>query len=128
MATQYFGKAVSNYRFDDYARDVDRAISAKQVADPDVADALRDDIDNVRDGARLFFGTLQTLRFETLRPGSGQARHGAESRMRVTAPVLERAAPDAAALVRALEGLEVRSPSPRTSPRTSSIWGAAPRT
>jgi ATP-dependent DNA helicase DinG len=98
VATQYFGTAVSNYRFDDYARDVDRAISSRQIPDPDASDALRDDIDNVRDGARLFFGTLQMLRFDT--------RAGAESRIRVTAPALERAAPDAAALVRALEAVE----------------------
>ena len=98
VATQYFGTAVSNYRFDDYARDVDRAIATKQIPDPEAADTLRDDIDNVRDGARLFFGTLQMLRFE--------GRGGAESRIRVTAPVLERAAPDAAVLVRALEAVE----------------------
>jgi ATP-dependent DNA helicase DinG len=106
IATQYFGTAVSNYRFDDYARDVDRALSAKQIPDRDASDTLRDDIDNVRDGARLFFGTLQTLRFEGrgggLRPGSGQA----ETRIRVTAPILERAAADAAVLVRALEAVE----------------------
>jgi ATP-dependent DNA helicase DinG len=106
VATQYFGTAVSNYRFDDYARDVDRAISAKQMPDPDASDTLRDDIDNVRDGARLFFGTLQMLRFETGGSGPGQARSGAESRMRVTRPRLERAVPDAAALVRALEAVE----------------------
>jgi ATP-dependent DNA helicase DinG len=98
VATQYFGTAVSNYRFDDYARDVDRAISTKQIADRDASDNLRDDIDNVRDGARLFFGTLQMLRFE--------GRGGAESRIRVTAPMLERAADDAAGLVRALEAVE----------------------
>jgi ATP-dependent DNA helicase DinG len=98
VATQYFGTAVSNYRFDDYARDVDRAISAKQIPDPDASDTLRDEIDNVRDGARLFFGTLQMLRFDV--------RAGAESRIRVTASVLERTAPDAAALVRALEAVE----------------------
>ena len=98
VATQYFGTAVSNYRCDDYARDVDRAISTKQIPDRDASDTLRDDIDNVRDGARLFFGTLQMLRFE--------GRGGAESRIRVTAPVLERAAPDAAVLVRALEAVE----------------------
>jgi ATP-dependent DNA helicase DinG len=104
VATQYFGTAVSNYRFDDYGRDVDRAISAKLVPDRDASDTLRDEIDNVRDGARLFFGTLQMLRFEVLRPDSG--RGGADSRIRVTAPLLERAGPDAAALVRALEAVE----------------------
>jgi ATP-dependent DNA helicase DinG len=102
IATQYFGTAVSNYRFDDYARDVDRAVSAKMIPDRDVSDTLRDDVDNVRDGARLFFGTLQMLPFEARRSGSGQA----ESRIRVTAPVLERAAADAAVLVRALEAVE----------------------
>ena len=80
VATQYFGTAVSNYRFDDYARDVDRAISAKQIPDPDAADTLRDDIDNVRDGARLFFGTLQMLRFET--PARRRPRAASASRRR----------------------------------------------
>src|SRR5215207_8424868 len=84
VATQYFGRMVSNYRFDDYARDVERALSTRQIPDPDAADALRDDIDNVRDAARVFFGTLQMLRFDgktgAPRPGSGQA----ESRIRVT--------------------------------------------
>ena len=98
VATQYFGKVVSNYRFDDFARDVDRAVAAKLIPDRDSADTLRDDVDHVRDGARLFFGTLQMLRFD-----SGA---GAESRVRVKAPQLERAAPDAATLVRALEAVE----------------------
>ena len=100
VATQYFGTAVSNYRVDDYARDVDRAIAAKQIPDRDAADTLRDDIDNVRDGARLFFGTLQMLRFEGARPAAGEP-HPRHARR-----VLERAAADAAALVRALEALE----------------------
>src|SRR5258708_5337879 len=42
------------------------------------------------------------LPFEARRPGSGPA----ESRVRVTAPVLERAAADAAVLVRAVEAVE----------------------
>jgi ATP-dependent DNA helicase DinG len=98
VATQYFGRMVSNYRFDDYARDVDRAISSKQIPDRDSAERLRDDVDNVRDGARRFFGTLQMLRFD----------HGAgtESRVRVKPPQLERAVPDAAMLVSALEAVE----------------------
>jgi ATP-dependent DNA helicase DinG len=99
VATQYFGRQISNYRFDDFTRDVDRAIAAKLVPDPDAADRLRDDADNVRDGARLLFGTLQMLRFET---GSRQA----ESRIRVKAPQLEGPASDAATLIRALEALE----------------------
>ena len=99
VATQYFGRSISNYRFDDYARDVDRAISTRQIPDPDSADTLRSEIDTVRDGARLFFGTLQMLRFDV-------TKTGAESRIRVTAPILERVANDAAMLVRALEAVE----------------------
>jgi ATP-dependent DNA helicase DinG len=106
VATQYFGRMISNYRFDDYARDVDRAISARQIPDPDAADTLRDDVDNVRDAARLFFATLQMLRFDVTpgaaRPGSGQP----ESRMRVTPANLERGADDATSLVRSLEAIE----------------------
>jgi ATP-dependent DNA helicase DinG len=98
VATQYFGRAISNYRFDDFVRDVDRALASRQVGDEEKADALREDAENVRTAARILFGTLQTLRFET---GAG-----AESRIRVKAPLLEKAAPEAAALVRALEALE----------------------
>jgi ATP-dependent DNA helicase DinG len=106
VATQYFGRMVSNYRFDDYARDVERALSTRQIPDPDAADALRDDVENVRDAARLFFATLQMLRFDVkagpLRPGSGQM----ESRVRVIATQLERVIPDATNLVRSLEAIE----------------------
>ncbi|MGH9409730.1 MAG: ATP-dependent DNA helicase, partial [Vicinamibacterales bacterium] len=98
VATQYFGRAISNYRFDDFARDVERAIGAGQIGDTDKADALRDDADNVRTSARILFGHLQVLRFE--------AGAGAESRVRVKAPLLEQAADEAAALIRALEALE----------------------
>jgi ATP-dependent DNA helicase DinG len=102
VATQYFGRAISNYRFDDFARDVDRAIAANQVPDPDNADTLQSEIEHVRDGARLFFSTLQMLRFQAPGPASRQA----DSRMRVKPPALERAVPEAAVLVRALEAVE----------------------
>jgi ATP-dependent DNA helicase DinG len=98
VATQYFGRMVSNYRFDDYARDIERAISTRQIPDPDAADTLRDNIENVRDAARPFFGTLQMLRFDV--------KTGAESRMRVTPAQLERVVPDATNLVRSLEAVE----------------------
>ena len=97
VATQYFGRAVSNYRFDDYARDVERAISTKQIPDPDHRDTLRDEIDNVRDGARRFFGALQMVRFDK---GTGS-----ESRVRVTTRQLDPVADDAVMLVRALEAV-----------------------
>jgi ATP-dependent DNA helicase DinG len=105
VATQYFGRAVSNYRLDEFARDVERAISTKQIADAEQADALRSDVDNVRDGARLFFGALQMLRFDAPRSGSGPAT-GADSRIRVTSRQLDRLGSDAAMLTRALEAVE----------------------
>ena len=104
VATQYFGRVVSNYRFDDYARDVDRAIGSRQIPDPEAVDALRSAIEHVRDSARLFFGALQMLRFEEPRPGGGSS--GSDSRIRVRAALLERAAPEGGALVRALEAVE----------------------
>ena len=98
VATQYFGRVVSNYRFDDFARDVDRAVSSKQIPDRDHADALRNDADNVRDAARRFFGTLQMMRFDS--------RTGADNRVRVNAKTLEPAVDDAIMLVRALEAVD----------------------
>jgi ATP-dependent DNA helicase DinG len=98
VATQYFGRAISNYRFDDFARDLERAVSSKQIEDPDTGDTLRNDADRVRDGARLLFGGLQMLKLD-----SGPGR---ESRARVRAHMLEPVAQDAAALVQALQGVE----------------------
>jgi ATP-dependent DNA helicase DinG len=96
VATQYFGRQISNYRFDDFARDVDRAVAANQIPDRESAERLRDDADNVRDGARVFFSAMQMMRFETR----------GENRVRVKAPMLEGLAPDAAALIRSLEAIE----------------------
>jgi ATP-dependent DNA helicase DinG len=95
VATQYFGRMVSNFRFDDFARDVDRALSAGQVGDLDAAETLRRDVEHVRDFARMFFGTLQTLRFEQ--------GVGGESRIRVRPRQLQPTLPDAVAVIDALE-------------------------
>ncbi len=98
VATQYFGLAVSNYRFDDLARDVEKAIAAGLIPDPERADDLRIDITRIRDSARFFFTALQMLRHE---------RGGANAeRLRVTASILSATADAAAALVRALEAAE----------------------
>ncbi len=98
VATQYFGLSVSNYRLDDFARDTERAIAAKQIPDRDRADDLQSDVDHVRDHARVFFATLQMLRFD--------AGAGAENRVRMTPALLERAIDDRDGLVRALEAVE----------------------
>jgi len=98
VATQYFGRMVSNFRLDDFARDVDRALGARLVSDPDAIDALRRDVEHVRDFARMFFGALQTIRFED--------GVGSESRIRVRPAQLARTVPDAVALGDALSALE----------------------
>src|SRR5207248_5197846 len=64
VATQYFGIAVSNYRFDDFARDAEKAIGAGLIPDAERADDLRMDITRIRDDARVFFTALQMLRYE----------------------------------------------------------------
>jgi ATP-dependent DNA helicase DinG len=98
VATQYFGRMISNFRLDDLARDVDRGLSSRLVTDPDSIDTLRRDVEHVRDFARMFFGSLQTIRFD--------AGVGTESRIRVRPWQLERTLPDAAALGDALSALE----------------------
>ena len=100
VATQYFGRAVSNYRVDDFARDVDRALRAGLVADADRAGDLGTAVERIRDHARTFFAALQMLRFEL--PGA----NGAEARVRIGSVHTERVADDGAALVRTLEALE----------------------
>jgi ATP-dependent DNA helicase DinG len=98
VATQYFGIAVSNYRFDDFARDAEKAIDAGLIPDHERADDLRTDVTRIRDDARFFFTALQMLRFE---------RGGANAeRLRVTASMLNAVGDAAAALVRALEAAE----------------------
>jgi ATP-dependent DNA helicase DinG len=100
VATQYFGIAVSNYRLDDLARDIDQALAANLVADRERADALEDDSERVRAHARAFFSALQLARFDM--PGVS----GAENRVRIGAPQMMTVADEGAALVRAIAALE----------------------
>ena len=99
VATQYFGIAISNYRLDDLARDVDKAVGARLIADTERAETVRDTVDRLRDRARRFFGALQMIRFEG---GS----FGAESRVRIRAPQLEPLLDEGASLGNILSVLE----------------------
>ncbi len=110
VATQYFGIVVSNYRIDDLGRDVDRAVAAKLIEDPDTADALKDRAERVRDLARPFFSALQMLRFDG--PGVG----GSETRVRIGSPQINRVADEGLSLVRALEALEAEIALARDAP------------
>ena len=73
VATQYFGLSVSNYRVDDLARDVDRAIGARLVADGERRDEINADVRRIRDDSRRFFSALQMLR-STGRRRAGRRR------------------------------------------------------
>jgi ATP-dependent DNA helicase DinG len=100
VATQYFGLSVSNYRVDDFVRDVERALGAKLVADAEHADAMRRSVELVRDYGRSFFNSLQMLRYEL--PGGG----GSEARLRITSNNLLQLAETGAALFGGLEAVE----------------------
>jgi ATP-dependent DNA helicase DinG len=100
VATQYFGRAVSNYRLDALTRDLDRVIAGKLVSDAEKADALRTDAERVRDHARVFFAALQMVRFDV--PGTA----GTDSRVRIRPAQTARAAEEGLALAASLEALE----------------------
>jgi ATP-dependent DNA helicase DinG len=100
VATQYFGTAISNYRVEDLARDVDRALAANLVGDPDRADEIARDVERLRAHARAFFDALQRTRLEM------GVSAGGETRVRVTPAQLVGAAEDGLALIAAVEALE----------------------
>jgi ATP-dependent DNA helicase DinG len=100
VATQYFGLAISNYRLDDLARDVERASGANEVPDRETALRLRDAAERVRERSREFFTAMQMVRFEV--PGVG----GADNRVRISSTQTLRVAEEGAALVSAVEALE----------------------
>src|SRR6185503_20093177 len=58
IATQYFGKAVSNYRLDELAGDVARAIEAGAIDDRNDRREVEKAIEQLRDRAREFFAEL----------------------------------------------------------------------
>jgi ATP-dependent DNA helicase DinG len=100
VATQYFGRAVSSYRVEDLARDLDRAIGRSLIPDGDAADALRDDLGHVRDHARMFFARLDVLRFDI----GGLA--GSDSRVRIGPDQTVTVGDEGLALIAALEAVE----------------------
>jgi ATP-dependent DNA helicase DinG len=100
VATQYFGIAVSNYRIDDLGRDVTRAISTRMIADADLADELRRDVDRLSDRSREFFNALQMARFE------GSGNFGGETRIRIRPAQLNGVADEGLGLNGALQALE----------------------
>ena len=58
IATQYFGLAISNYRLDDYARDVERFSRSGAIGNPHALTDVEKAITRLRDHARAFFSEL----------------------------------------------------------------------
>jgi ATP-dependent DNA helicase DinG len=107
VATQYFGVAVSTYRFDELARDGERVIAAGAAGEK--APDLREALDRAKDRAHDFFRTVANSV-----PARGPA---AENRVRITAKTLEPCYEDAALVMSALDLLEataalIKSPPP----------------
>ena len=98
VATQYFGLSISNYRLDDFARDVRRILGTGPL---DRRDEIAEDADRIASAARDFFAAAQMLRHEM--PGSGSA---SDNRMRLRSGHTARLADEGAALTSALEALE----------------------
>jgi ATP-dependent DNA helicase DinG len=98
VATQYFGRGVSNYRIEDLARDAG-TVGASAI-DREKVDDIRDDVERIRDHSRSFYGALQMLRFD-----SGGAA-GAETRVRIRRSHTAQVSDEGLALIAALESLE----------------------
>src|SRR4029077_3327340 len=88
VATQYFGIAVSNYRFDDLTRDGER-LAASGAAGTGTSD-LRHLLDRINERAECFFALLRK----------------SDGRVRITSETLEPAYEEGALLMGALDNLE----------------------
>jgi ATP-dependent DNA helicase DinG len=116
VATQYFGVAVSSYRCEELARDADRLIASGVAGEH--GPELSATVQRLRERAGEFFRHVAHVL--PLR-----APHGAESRLRMTASMLQPCYEDAALLMGTLDLLEataglVKPPPPDpTRPRES---------
>ncbi len=97
VATQYFGVSISNYRFDELARDGERLIASGVAGEK--GHELREALDRARDRAHDFFRNVG----HNLPVRTSQA---AENRVRVTSKSFEPFYEDAALVMSALDMLE----------------------
>ena len=96
VATQYFGVSISNYRFEDLARDGDRLAASGVAAER--ANDLTTAVERVRNRSQEFFRALAN-NLPVRAPGS-------ENRTRITPSTLEPFYEDAALLMGSLDQLE----------------------
>jgi ATP-dependent DNA helicase DinG len=95
VATQYFGFSVSNYRFDELARDVERLTIDDRDAKAEIAKTL----ERLRDHARAFFAELAFAH-------RGEGRVKNEERVRATRDSLAQTDDSAAHVTGALDLVE----------------------
>jgi len=101
VATQYFGMSVSNYRVDDLAGDLERAIGAGAIDDRADQREIGKAVESLRGHAAEFFATL-ALAFRRGNP----PQRGREERLRATSTGLAEAGEAAANLSGALDLIE----------------------
>ena len=101
VATQYFGRGVSNYRFDALARDLDRAAASDLIADRAKAADLRTDVDpGPRSRPHVLLDACSCF------ASKGGGGSGGDSRIRIRPAHTARAAEAGLALIGALEAVE----------------------
>ena len=62
VATQYFGMAISNYRFDELVRDLRRLLGGEKLADVETTEDLMQSVDRVLQQTRIFFEAVMLIR------------------------------------------------------------------
>jgi ATP-dependent DNA helicase DinG len=118
VATQYFGVNVSNYRFEELGRDVERMASSGAVVDRSAKDDIAKALARLRDAARAFFSEVAFAH-------RGESRGRNEERVRATAASLGQTLDAAAHLTGALDVLEATLALVRLEPdATNEIDGA----
>jgi ATP-dependent DNA helicase DinG len=118
VATQYFGVAVSNYRFEELARDGERLLAVGVAGDKTAE--LREIVDRVRERAHDFFASLAA----TVVTRAAQA---SENRVRITAKTLEPLYEDAAVVMGALDRLEATAALIKPAPVDPDRTGEPPK-
>jgi ATP-dependent DNA helicase DinG len=99
IATQYFGVAVSSFRVDELARDVERFGASEAIDERTPRGDIEKAVERLRGHARSFFSELSNSHRT-----DGQQRR--EERVRATASTLADCLEPAAALLGSLDGLE----------------------
>jgi len=114
VATQYFGFSISNYRFDELTRDLERLLSSREVADQD--GQLGRALNRVDDHARSFFSSLALARHQHAPLAKVLSGPGNDDRGRLSPEMLEPVREPGRHLTDALTGLEATVALTRESP------------